>query len=31
MISTANELQLKTINELLGLKFIIPHYQRGYR
>lgn len=27
----ANSISLKAINELLGLKFYIPSYQRGYR
>lgn len=26
-----NKIELKTINELLGLRFFIPSYQRGYR
>lgn len=26
-----NSISLKAINELLGLKFYIPSYQRGYR
>ena len=26
-----NKIELKSINELLGMKFFIPLYQRGYR
>ena len=26
-----NEIQLKSISQLSGLKFVIPDYQRGYR
>lgn len=26
-----NNIELKSINELLGMKFFIPNYQRGYR
>lgn len=26
-----NKIELKSINELLGMKFFIPNYQRGYR
>ena len=31
MESNTNKLVLKTIHELLGEKFYIPAYQRGYR
>lgn len=27
----ANSIELKSVNELLGMKFFIPSYQRGYR
>ena len=26
-----NKIELKSVNELLGMKFFIPSYQRGYR
>ena len=26
-----NEIQLKSISQLSGMKFVIPDYQRGYR
>ena len=26
-----NNIELKSVNELLGMKFFIPSYQRGYR
>ena len=28
---TENKIELKSINELLGMRFVIPSYQRGYR
>jgi len=30
-VMNVNEIKLKTIYELLGEKFIVPYYQRGYR
>ena len=27
----ASNIELKSINDLLGMKFFIPSYQRGYR
>lgn len=26
-----NKIELKSVSELLGMKFFIPSYQRGYR
>ena len=26
-----NKIELKSVSELLGMKFFIPNYQRGYR
>ena len=26
-----NKIELKSVNELIGMKFFIPSYQRGYR
>ena len=26
-----NKIELKSVRELLGMKFFIPNYQRGYR
>ena len=26
-----NKIELRAVNELLGMKFYIPNYQRGYR
>ena len=26
-----NNIELKSVSELLGMKFFIPSYQRGYR
>lgn len=26
-----NKIELRSVNELLGMKFYIPSYQRGYR
>ena len=26
-----NNIELKSVNELLGMKFFVPSYQRGYR
>lgn len=28
---TENKIELKSVNELLGMKFFVPSYQRGYR
>ncbi|WP_294789481.1 DUF262 domain-containing protein, partial [Prevotella sp.] len=28
---TENKIELKSVCDLLGLKFFIPSYQRGYR
>ena len=28
---TENHIELKSVSELLGMKFFIPSYQRGYR
>ena len=28
---TENKIELKSVSDLLGMKFFIPSYQRGYR
>lgn len=31
IIMAENKIELKSVSELLGMKFFIPSYQRGYR